>query len=182
MKIYTKKGDKGATSLIGGAKVPKSNLRIHAYGTIDELNSFIGIVRDSYPEKHSLEILYQIQNLLFTIGSNLAADPDKSRMQLPTISEDDIMVLEHEIDNMTEKLPPLTHFILPGGHIASSHCHVARCVCRRSERLIVELSEKEKVDPLILKYINRLSDYLFVLSRKILADNNAEEIKWVPEK
>jgi len=170
MKIYTKKG----------VKVPKSNIRIHAYGTVDELNSFIGVVRDSYPEKHSLEILYQVQNQLFTIGSNLAADPDKSRMALPGISEDDITILEREIDNMTEKLPPLTHFILPGGHIASSYCHVARCVCRRAERLIVELAEKEEVDPLILKYINRLSDYLFVLSRKILADNNAEEIKWVP--
>ena len=182
MKIYTKKGDKGGTSLIGGVKVPKSSLRIHTYGTIDELNSFIGVVRDSYSDPHSLEVLYQIQNLLFTIGSNLAADPVKSRMELPKISEDDIIILEVEIDKMTESLPELMHFILPGGHIAASHCHVARCVCRRAERLIVELSEKEMVDPLILKYINRLSDYLFVLSRKILADNHAPEIKWVPGK
>jgi len=182
MKIYTKKGDKGATSLIGGVKVAKSSLRIHAYGTIDELNSFIGVVRDSYFEKHSLEVLYQIQNLLFTIGSNLAADPEKSRMELPKISEDDISILEQEIDKMTAQLPELTHFILPGGHIAASHCHVARCVCRRAERLIVELSEKEKAEPLILKYINRLSDYLFVLSRKILADNYVSEIKWIPGK
>src|ERR1017187_4020835 len=135
MKIYTKKGDKGATSLIGGVKGSKSNLRIHAYGTIDELNSFIGILRDSYPEKHSLEILYQIQNLLFVIGSHLAADPEKSKMKLPDITEQDVKILELEIDKMYETLPPLAHFILPGGHIASSHCHAARSICRRAERI-----------------------------------------------
>ncbi len=180
MKIYTKKGDKGKTSLIGGVKVSKSSPRIHAYGTIDELNSFIGIVRDMYPDAHATEVLYRIQNLLFTIGSHLAADPEKSRMKLPEISEIDVKILEDEMDRMNEYLPELMHFILPGGHVASSHCHVARCVCRRAERLIVELSEKELVEPIIIKYINRLSDYLFVLSRDILAANHAEEIKWIP--
>jgi cob(I)alamin adenosyltransferase len=180
MKIYTKKGDKGKTSLIGGVKVSKSNLRIHAYGTIDELNSFIGIVRDMYPEKKANEVLYLIQNLLFTIGSHLAADPVKSKMKLPEIGEADITILEKEMDRMNDNLPPLMHFILPGGHAASSHCHVARCVCRRAERLVVELSEIEMVEPIIIKYLNRLSDYLFVLSRQIIADNNAEEIKWIP--
>jgi len=182
MKIYTKKGDKGKTSLIGGVKVSKSNLRIHAYGTIDELNSFLGVVRDAYHDKHATDILYRIQNLLFTIGSHLASDPEKSLMKLPEISEADVKLLEDEIDSMNEKLPPLMHFILPGGHIASSYCHVARCVCRRAERLIVELSENESVESVIIKYINRLSDYLFVLSREILAANNAEEIKWIPGK
>ncbi len=180
MKIYTKKGDKGQTSLIGGVKVSKSNLRIQAYGTIDELNSFIGVVRDAYEDKQSGDVLYRIQNLLFTIGSHLAADPEKSRMKLPEIKEEDIKLLEDEIDRMNEKLPPLMHFILPGGHIASSYCHVARCVCRRAERLIVELSESEIVEPIIIKYINRLSDYLFILSREILAANHAEEVKWIP--
>jgi cob(I)alamin adenosyltransferase len=180
VKIYTKKGDKGQTSLIGGVKVSKSNARIHAYGTIDELNSFIGIVRDMYPDDNAGEILYQIQNLLFTIGSHLASDPQKSKMKLPEIKEDDVNLLEREMDKMNVLLPALMHFILPGGHAAASHCHVARTVCRRAERLIVELSETEWVEPIIIKYVNRLSDYLFVLSRKISFDFNAEEVKWMP--
>jgi cob(I)alamin adenosyltransferase len=180
MKIYTKKGDKGSTSLIGGVKVSKSNLRIHSYGTVDELNSFIGIIRDSYADSHANHILYNIQNLLFTIGSHLASDPIKSKMKLPEISELDITVLEKEIDAMNEILPELTHFILPGGNLSSSYCHVGRTVCRRAERLVVELGENEPVDPIIIKYINRLSDYLFVLARKISFDAGAEEVKWLP--
>jgi len=181
MKIYTKKGDKGSTSLIGGVKISKGHIRIHSYGTVDELNSCIGVVRDLYLDAHARDILYIIQNLLFTIGSHLAADPEKSKMELPELDEADVVLLEKEMDAMNESLPPLMHFILPGGHVASSHCHVARCVCRRAERLTVELSETEKVEPIVIKYLNRLSDYLFILSRKISADNNAEEIKWIPQ-
>ena len=180
MKIYTKTGDKGFTSLIGGVKVPKSNMRIHAYGTVDELNSYIGLVRDLSSEEHDREVLYRIQNLLFTIGSHLAAHPEKSKMKLPEILETDVEQLEKEIDEMNEVLPALTNFVLPGGHPHASHCHVARCICRRAERLTVELSETEMVEPIIIKYINRLSDYLFTLARKISLDNKAEEIKWLP--
>jgi cob(I)alamin adenosyltransferase len=180
MKIYTKKGDKGETSLIGGVKVAKSNIRIHAYGTVDELNSCIGVVRDMYQDKQSRNTLFRIQNLLFTIGSHLASHPEKSKMALPEIHEDDITLLEREIDRMNEGLPELTHFILPGGHTAASHCHVARCVCRRAERLTVELAETELVEPIIIKYLNRLSDYLFVLARQIGKDFGAEELKWIP--
>ena len=180
MKIYTKKGDTGKTSLIGGVKVPKSNIRIQAYGTVDELNSFIGLIRDAFPDAHTSKILYQVQCLLFTIGSHLASAPGKSHMALPSITENDVTLLESEMDQMTAKLPELTHFILPGGQIASSYCHIARCVCRRAERLIVELSETEPVELIIIKYVNRLSDYFFVLSRKIHSDYKIEEIKWLP--
>jgi cob(I)alamin adenosyltransferase len=180
MKIYTKKGDKGLTSLIGGVKVSKSNLRINSYGTVDELNSFIGVVIDSYREEHAASVLYNIQNLLFTIGSHLASDPVKSKMKLPSITEDHVSALEKEMDRMNEILPPLTHFILPGGNLPSSYCHVARTVCRRAERLVVELSESEPVEPIIIKYLNRLSDYLFVLARQISFSAGAEEIKWMP--
>lgn len=179
MKIYTKKGDKGQTSLIGGVKVSKSNIRIHSYGTVDELNSFIGIVRDMSTDEHIRSTLYIIQNLLFTVGSHLAAHPEKSNMKLPELQESDIALLEKEIDAMNEVLPPLTAFILPGGHPHVSHCHVARCVCRRAERLTVELAENEMVEPVIIKYLNRLSDYLFVLARKLAFDYNVEEVKWV---
>ena len=180
MKIYTKKGDKGQTSLIGGVKVAKSNIRIHAYGTVDELNSCIGVVRDLYEEKQARSTLFKIQNLLFTIGSHLASHPEKSKMALPEINEADITLLEQEIDRMNESLPELTHFILPGGHPAVSHCHVARCVCRRAERLAVELAEQEMVEAITIKYLNRLSDYLFVLARQIGKDFGAEELKWMP--
>jgi cob(I)alamin adenosyltransferase len=180
MKIYTKTGDKGQTSLIGGVRVAKSNARIHAYGTVDELNSCIGVVRDVYDEKNARDTLFKIQNLLFTIGSHLASHPEKSRMTLPEITEDDITFLEQEMDRMNESLPELTHFILPGGHPAVSHCHVARCVCRRAERLAVQVAEEEKVEPILIKYLNRLSDYLFVLARMIGKDKGAEELKWIP--
>lgn len=179
MKIYTKKGDTGNTSLIGGVRVPKNSPRIQAYGTVDELNSFIGIVRDMYKEQKAQDVLYRIQNLLFTIGSHLAAHPEKSKMKLPDIVETDVELLEKEMDRMNEGLPELTHFILPGGHVAASHCHVARCVCRRAERLAVDLAENEMVEPIIIKYLNRLSDYLFVLARQIGQDMGAEEVKWM---
>ncbi|MCX6351935.1 MAG: cob(I)yrinic acid a,c-diamide adenosyltransferase [Bacteroidetes bacterium] len=180
MKIYTKKGDKGKTSLIGGVRVSKASLRIEAYGTVDELNSFLGIVRDMYTEANAREIIYQIQNNLFTIGSHLAAHPEKNKMQLPDIKDAAVTSLEKEIDKMNEVLPALINFILPGGYIAASYCHVARCVCRRAERLTVELSETEKVEPIIIQYLNRLSDYLFVLSRKICFDAGGEEVIWKP--
>jgi len=180
MKIYTKKGDTGQTSLIGGVRVPKSNIRIHAYGTVDELNSFIGIVRDMSNDTHIREVLYKIQNLLFTVGSHLAAHPEKSKMKLPELKEEDITLLEKEIDAMNDILPPLTAFILPGGHPHVSHCHVARCVCRRAERLTVELSENEPVEPILIKYLNRLSDYLFELARKLAFDYGIEEVIWKP--
>jgi cob(I)alamin adenosyltransferase len=182
MKIYTKRGDKGQTSLIGGVKVAKSSIRIHSYGTVDELNSCLGVVRDMYDEPAARRILLDIQTLLFTIGSHLASHPEKGRMQLPEITEEHVGVLEREMDRMNETLPELTHFILPGGHPAVSHCHVARCVCRRAERLVVELAEDEQVEPIIIKYLNRLSDYLFVLARQIGKDMGADEVKWIPGK
>ena len=183
MKIYTKTGDKGQTSLIGGTRVPKHHVRIEAYGTIDELNSYIGLIRDVAEEKNAAnKTLLEIQDRLFTIGSSLASDPEKSRMKIPDLKQEDILLLEKEIDLMNEILPELKSFILPGGYIANSYCHIARCVCRRSERLITHLSETEWVDEKIIPYINRLSDYLFVLSRKLSHDNNAKEIPWNPRK
>jgi cob(I)alamin adenosyltransferase len=181
MRIYTKTGDKGETSLIGGTRVPKHHLRIETYGTVDELNSFIGMVRDiSTQDQHAQTILGEIQDRLFTIGSLLAADPEKSRMKLPELRVDDITKLENEIDRMNAQLPELTSFILPGGHPNASWCHLARCVCRRSERLVSQLSEGSPVEPLILPFLNRLSDYLFVLSRFILKSHGANEVAWKP--
>lgn len=178
MKIYTRKGDTGTTQLIGGTRVAKHNLRIECYGTVDELNSYIGCVRDQIKDDHDKFLLKEIQDRLFTIGSSLASDPEKSRMKIPDLKESDVDLLEQEMDKMTEHLPELKSFILPGGHFANSICHVARCVCRRAERLVSDLNETEKTDPLVLKYLNRLSDYLFVLSRKISKDFGAEEIEW----
>ena len=180
LKIYTKTGDKGQTSLIGGTRVPKHHVRIEAYGTIDELNSFIGLVRDNITEDELSNLLIEIQDRLFTIGSLLAADPEKNKMQLPQISESDVILLEKAIDKMNETLPEMKHFILPGGHSTVSYCHIARCVCRRGERAVLKLAENENVDELIYKYLNRLSDYLFVLCRKLSKDLNANEIQWKP--
>jgi cob(I)alamin adenosyltransferase len=180
MKIYTRKGDTGTTQLIGGTRVAKHSLRIECYGTVDELNSYLGCVRDQVNDEHDKFLLKEIQDRLFTIGSSLASDPEKSRMKIPDLHESDIDLLEQEMDKMTETLPELRSFILPGGHFANSICHVARCVCRRAERLVSDLNETEKTDPLVLKYLNRLSDYLFVLSRKISKDFGAEEIEWKP--
>ena len=179
-KIYTKTGDKGQTSLIGGTRLPKHHIRIEAYGTVDELNSFIGLVRDSVSEKELFDLLIEIQDRLFTMGSLLAADPEKNKMQLPQLNESDVVVLEKAIDKMNETLPEMKSFVLPGGHTTVSHCHIARCVCRRAERAVLKLTENEKVDEITYKYLNRLSDYLFVLSRKLTQDFKANEIPWKP--
>lgn len=179
MKIYTKTGDAGETSLIGGTRVPKHHLKIEAYGTVDELNSYLGLVRDSFDDSHSRDILFQIQNNLFVIGSHLAEDKKVSKMVLPEIEEAQILLLETEMDSMNEVLPELKYFILPGGHIAASYTHIARCICRRAERCATHLSETEAVGSDIIKYLNRLSDYLFVLARYAAFKNKAEELKWI---
>ena len=180
MKIYTKKGDEGKTGLIGGTRVTKNAIRIDAYGTIDELNSYIGVVRDYQIDEIYKKQLIEIQDRLFTIGSSLASDPEKSNMKIPDLNESDIAFLEQCMDEMDSQLPEMRYFVLPGGNHAVSFCHVARCVCRRAERLIVELKQNEFVAPLVLLYMNRLSDYLFVLSRKIAMDLNADEQPWHP--
>ena len=181
LKIYTKTGDKGQTSLLGGTRVPKHNIRIEAYGTVDELNSWIGLLRDSINDKHVGTILIEVQDRLFTMGSSLASDPVKSKVKIPHLSEDDITIFEKEIDAMDAQLPPMKNFVLPGGHITVSHCHIARCVCRRAERRVIHLAENEKVDELVVKYLNRLSDYLFMLSRKLTQDLKATEVPWKPK-
>ncbi|WP_411031485.1 cob(I)yrinic acid a,c-diamide adenosyltransferase [Spongiimicrobium sp. 3-5] len=189
MKIYTKTGDKGTTALFGGTRVPKHHMRIDSYGTIDELNSWLGLVRDQEIDPRSKEILTHIQNKLFTVGAILATDPDKAvlksgkeRLNIPKIDIADIELLENEMDRMNTKLPPMTHFVLPGGHTTVSYCHIARTVCRRAERLATLLYENEPFNENVLSYINRLSDYLFVLARKLSNDLKANEIKWIPEK
>ncbi|WP_340074206.1 cob(I)yrinic acid a,c-diamide adenosyltransferase [Leptobacterium sp. I13] len=189
MKIYTKTGDTGTTSLFGGTRIPKHHQRIDAYGTIDELNSWIGLIRDQKIASHHITILINIQNNLFTIGSMLATDPEKAtlksgkvRLNIPKIVDEDIRILEHEIDMMDTSLEPMTHFILPGGHQIVSFCHIARCVCRRAERLVTQLNENSPIDNAILQYLNRLSDYLFVLARKLSHELHTNEIKWVPNK
>ena len=182
IKIYTKTGDLGKTSLIGGTKVPKSNIRIEAYGTIDELNSYIGLTGDQLTHEPSKIILKEIQDRLFTIGSSLACDPEKEPLlKIPDLKEVDIEILEKEIDKMNELLKPMKSFILPGGHVAISTAHVSRCVCRRAERICVNMQEQKLfVDPLIIKYLNRLSDYLFVLARFIGHLLGVEDIPWKP--
>ncbi|MBD1394951.1 cob(I)yrinic acid a,c-diamide adenosyltransferase [Mucilaginibacter glaciei] len=180
MKIYTKTGDKGYTSLIGGTRVPKHHLRIESYGTVDELNSYIGLIRDQELTGHDKDILKQIQDRLFTIGSSLAADPEKSKMVIPDLHPEDIELLEQEMDRMNEVLPQLRHFILPGGNNAVSYCHIARCVCRRAERLSVHLAEESTVDEKVNIYLNRLSDYLFTLARLIGHDAKIPENQWIP--
>ena len=182
MKIYTRTGDDGTTGLIGGPRVKKYNIRLEAYGTVDELNAHIGLLRSLLEDKQTDLILEKIQHKLFVIGANLATEEHREliKKQVPC-RESDIVMLENEMDRMIEVLPPLNHFILPGGSQAASFCHVARTVCRRAERRIVELSEKSEVDTLLIKFINRLSDYLFVLSRKISMDLKSPEILWFPE-
>jgi len=182
LKIYTKTGDLGTTSLIGGTKVSKSNMRIETYGTIDELNSYIGLVNDNCNDDHSKNILKEIQDRLFTIGSSLACDPDKEqKMKIPDLKETDVELLEKEMDKMNESLPEMKFFILPGGHVAISTTHVARCICRRAERWCVNMQEhKLFVEPLIIKYLNRLSDYLFVLARYIGHLLKVSENTWRP--
>lgn len=180
MKIYTRTGDLGKTSLIGGTKVAKSNIRIEAYGTVDELNSYIGLTADHLTDDSSKELLKEVQDRLFTIGSSLACDPDKEPlMKIPDLKETDISFLEQQIDRMNEALPPMRTFLLPGGHIAVSTAHVTRCVCRRAERICVHMQELEFfVDPLVIKYLNRLSDFLFVLSRYTAHLLQVAEIPW----
>jgi cob(I)alamin adenosyltransferase len=182
MKIYTKVGDKGTTSLIGGTKVSKSNKRIEAYGTVDELNSHIGLCRDLIDIPHQKDILKEIQDRLFTIGSSLACDPEKeTKLFIPDLLETDVDLLEKEMDQMNMELPELQFFIMPGGHPTVSQLHIARCICRRTERLVVELLHTEETtDILIFKYLNRLSDHLFVLARFMAKHLNAEEIAWKP--
>jgi cob(I)alamin adenosyltransferase len=180
MKIYTKTGDKGTTSLIGGTKVSKGHMRIEAYGTVDELNSWTGLCRDMIEDEKSRTTLQEIQDRLFTIGSSLASDPEKEpKMKIPDLHETDITLLEHEIDRMNEALPAMKNFILPGGHPTISWLHIARCVCRRAERCCVRLeADNEEIEPIVLKYLNRLSDYLFVLARYIGSQLKAPEIPW----
>ena len=179
-KIYTKTGDQGKTSLIGGTKVAKSNLRIESYGTIDELNSYLGLVGDYVAEKDLKVFLKEIQDRLFTIGSSLACDPVREPlMKLPDLNDGDVILLENEMDKMNEVLPVMKNFIIPGGHVAVSTIHITRCVCRRSERLCVSLKESEEfVEPLVIKYLNRLSDYLFVLARYTAHILKVQEVTW----
>lgn len=189
MKIYTKTGDKGKTSLFGGTRVPKYDLRIEAYGTIDELNAYIGLVRDQNIDTHSSDILLKIQTELFTLGAMLATPPEKEllksgkeRLKIEKTTIEKVSVLEKEIDIMNEVLPPMKNFILPGGHTTVSYCHIARCICRRAERITTQLSDESTINPQVLMYLNRLSDYLFVLARKLTLDTKSLEIPWIPEK
>ncbi len=182
MKIYTRTGDDGTTGLIGGSRVKKYDIRLEAYGTVDELNSYIGVVRSLQSDAHADQVLEKIQNKLFVIGAHLATDNSITliKTQMP-VGKTDILILEQEMDEMNELLPELRNFILPGGCQATSFCHVARTVCRRAERLIVELSDKAEVETDLIIYMNRLSDYLFVLSRKVSMDLKAPEILWSPD-
>lgn len=178
MKIYTKTGDKGQTSLFGGKRVSKHDLRIESYGTVDELNSFIGLIRDQKMDQQSFDALIEIQDRLFTLGSILATEPGNEKVKVPQLHDQDVTFLEQEIDRMNEDLPEMRSFVLPGGHTTVSYCHVARCVCRRAERLVIHLSERDEINSLCIVYLNRLSDYLFVLSRKFSQDLGANEIPW----
>lgn len=180
MKIYTKTGDQGITSLLGGVRVPKSDLRIDAYGTLDELNSYLGLLRDQEVNKKRSELLKSIQDRLFTIGADLATVPGKDKVKKPDLLPEDVEVLEKEMDAMDAELPMLTAFILPGGHTSVSFCHLARTVCRRSERIVVELASEEQVSGLVIQYLNRLSDFLFVLGRKMAQELDVEEVTWKP--
>jgi len=181
MKIYTKTGDAGTTALISGRRVAKSDVRIDAYGTVDELNACIGLVRDQPVNESRRALLKEIQDRLFTMGALLATDPEKQvRKAIPDLFDSDVEVLEREMDAMTAHLPELRHFVLPGGHEAVSFAHLARTVCRRAERRVVELAAEADIEPLVIRYLNRLSDFLFVLSRQMAHDLGAEEVKWEP--
>lgn len=180
-KIYTKTGDKGETSLIGGKRVPKYHVQIEAYGTVDELNSYLGLICDLITDENMKHVILEIQDRLFTAESLLAEDKETSTRVLPQLSEDDILFLENKIDEMNLKLPELSSFILPGGHPIASHCHIARCICRRAERITIGLSESIEVSELVIKYLNRLSDFLFVLARKITLEMGSKEVLWKPK-
>jgi len=189
MKVYTKTGDTGTTALFGGTRVPKHHIRIESYGTVDELNSHIGLIRDQDINFSYKNVLIEVQDRLFTVGAILATPPEKEtlkngekRLKNLGILETDIEFLENEIDAMEAQLPPMTHFVLPGGHTTVSYCHIARCVCRRAERLAVHLNDIEPTDEMVIKYLNRLSDYLFVLARKLTLELKADEVQWIPRK
>lgn len=184
MKIYTKTGDDGKTMLFGGGRVPKYHLRIEAYGTVDELNSFLGLIRDQAIDEKDKTLLKSIQENLFVLGSILATNPTKKNATPPSITEEVIAQLENAIDAMEVNLPPLERFVLPGGHIVASYAHLARTVCRRAERRSIELAvaEPETVPEIVIHYLNRLSDFLFVFSRKMVYHFKAEEIEWNPKK
>ncbi|MBT5439513.1 MAG: cob(I)yrinic acid a,c-diamide adenosyltransferase [Flavobacteriales bacterium] len=181
MKIYTKKGDEGKTGLIGGTRVSKNDLKINAYGTVDELNAFVGMLRDSIGNTKYTSQLIEIQDRLFTAGSLLAVSDSGSSMKIPMIEKNDIVELEEWIDEMDTKLPEMKSFVLPGGHQTVSYCHITRTICRRAERCIVTLSEHTVVDPIILAYFNRLSDYLFTLGRSMAQELNIKETPWNPK-
>lgn len=181
MKIYTKTGDKGQTSLLGGKRLPKNHVRIDAYGNVDELNAFIGLLRDYTVHPHTQSVLLHIQDRLFTLGSILAAAGDENKFKIPQIHETDIELLEKEIDAMNEKLEPLRTFILPGGSQSASVAHICRTVCRRAERRCVDLAGEEEIPELIVKYLNRLSDYFFVLSRFLNKIAGGNDIPWTPK-
>lgn len=180
MKIYTKTGDAGTTSLFSGRRVLKSELRIDTYGTVDELNSWLGVLRDQAVNQSRKELLIEIQDRLFTIGSILATEPGNAQAKIPTLLESDVALLERKMDEMDSQLPPMRSFILPGGHPAVSFGHVARTVCRRAERLVIALNQSEEIDPFVIKYLNRLSDYLFMLCRMMAHELKAEETPWKP--
>ncbi|MDN6279518.1 MAG: cob(I)yrinic acid a,c-diamide adenosyltransferase [Psychroflexus sp.] len=189
MKIYTKTGDKGTTALFGGSRVPKNHIRIESYGTVDELNAHLGMLRDCQVNPQIKQDIELIQNKLFTLGSILATDPKKAklksgkdRLNIPRITAEDITYLEDRIDVMNESLPQMTHFVLPGGHKAVSQSHIARCVCRRAERNAAALYAIESFDDEVLQYLNRLSDYIFVVSRKTADELDVKETQWIPEK
>ncbi len=189
MKIYTKTGDAGQTSLYGGTRVPKYHLRIESYGTVDELNSYIGLLKDQSVSDEIKNCLTKIQNELFTLGAMLATPPakeklksGKERLNIPKIGLEEVEFLESQIDLYETVLPQMTHFILPGGHVSVSTCHIARCICRRAERRIVQLQEHEPINEMVLSYMNRLSDFLFVLARKLSLDKQAVETLWIPKK
>ena len=178
MKIYTKTGDKGETSLIGGKRVPKYDDRVEAYGTIDELNSHLGLIRDLCEEKQEKDLLLMIQDRLFTAASNVASDSAKALEKMPLLLESDIVILEKKIDQMNEKLPDLVQFILPGGHILASYTHIARTICRRAERLTIKVQTDEIPNQIVVKYLNRLSDFLFVLARKFANELGSGDVHW----
>jgi len=187
MKIYTKTGDQGTTALFGGTRVPKHHIRIQSYGTVDELNSWIGLLRDQGIENRHREFLLTIQDKLFTAGSMLATETEASgetgrrgRIEIPQVTPEDVTALEDEMDRLDADLPPMTNFILPGGHPIVSYCHIARTVCRRAERMTTLLNEQSPISEILLIYLNRLSDYLFILARKLSSELKADEIKWIP--
>jgi cob(I)alamin adenosyltransferase len=180
MKIYTRTGDAGTTGLLGGTRLPKHHIRIEAYGTVDELNAHIGLLRDYDASATYRTELIAIQEDLFVLGSHLASDPEKNKMTLPELSEQRIAVLEEAMDAMDATLPEMRNFVLPGGHLAVSQCHVVRCICRRAERNTIALAQTSFVEEHLIRYLNRLSDYFFVLSRKLTHELNAVETPWIP--